>query len=76
MYSFIHQEIDVDEVMVGVVEEVVRLSVVERSLESLKKYFEQRANDALSHTMSIQGNQKEDSSHYLETTIDYFFRLV
>jgi hypothetical protein len=32
-----HQEIDVDEVMVEVVEEVIGLIVVERSLEILKK---------------------------------------
>jgi hypothetical protein len=32
-----HQEIDVDEVMVEVVEEVIGLTVVERSLEILKK---------------------------------------
>ena len=32
MYSSKHQEIDVDEVIVDVVEEVVGLSVVERSL--------------------------------------------
>ena len=30
------------------VDEVVGLSIVERSLETLKKYFEQRPNDALS----------------------------
>ena len=41
--------------MVDVVEEVVGFSVVERSLETLKKYFEQRPNDALSHIKSIQG---------------------
>ena len=66
--------------MVDVVEEVVGFSVVERSLETLKKYFEQRPNDALSHIMSIQGLQKEVSSHHLEaschTTIDSFFQLV
>ena len=55
MYSSEHQEIVVDEVMVGVLEEVARLSVVEHSLETLKKYFEQRPNDALSHIKSIQG---------------------
>ena len=55
MHSSYHQEIDVDEVMVDVVEEVVGLSVAERSLETLKKYFEQRPNDALSHIKSIQG---------------------
>ena len=66
--------------MVDVVEEVVGLSVAERSLETLKKYFEQRPNDALSHIKSIQGLQKEVSSYHLETshqtTIDSFFRLV
>ena len=66
--------------MVDVVEEVVGFSVVERSLETLKKYFEQRPNDALSHIMSIQGLHKEVSSHHLEasrhTTMDSFFRLV
>jgi hypothetical protein len=36
MYSSKHQEIDVDEVMVDVIEEVVGLSVAERSLETLK----------------------------------------
>ena len=55
MYSLKHQEIDVDEVIVDVVEEVIGLSVAERSLDSLKKYFEQRPNDALSHIKSIQG---------------------
>ena len=39
MYSSEHQEVDVDEVMVDVVEEVVGLSIVERSLETMKKYF-------------------------------------
>ena len=80
MYSFVHQEINVDEVMVNVVEVVVGLSVDERSLETLKKYFEQRPNDALSHIRSIQGLQKEISSHHLEASrqinIDYFFQLV
>jgi hypothetical protein len=37
------------------VEEGVGLSVAERSLETLKEYYEQRPNDALSHIMSIQG---------------------
>ena len=63
--------------MVDVVEEVVGLSVVECSLETLKKYFEQRPNDALSHIKSIQELHKEVSSHHLEashrTTIDSFF---
>ena len=80
MYSLKHQEIDVDEVIVDVVEEVIGLSVAERSLDSLKKYFEQRPNDALSHIKSIQELQKEISSHHLEasrqTTIDSFFLLV
>ncbi len=80
MYSSEHQEIDVDEVVVDVVEEVVGWSVVERSLETLKKYFEQRPNDALSHIKSIQELQKEVSSHHLEasrqTNIDSFFPLV
>ena len=62
------------------VEEVVGLSVVERSLETLKKYFEQRPNDALSHIKSIQELRKEVLSHHLEascqTTIDSFFRLA
>ena len=53
MYYLEHQEIDVDEVMVDVVKEVVGFSVAERSLETLKKYFEQRPNDALSHITSI-----------------------
>ena len=47
---------------------------------ALKKYFEQRPNDALSHIKSIQRLHKEVSSHHLEascqTTIDSFFRLV
>ena len=79
-YSSKHQEIDVDEVMVDVVEEVVGFSVAERSLETLKKYFEQRRNGASSHIRSIQGLWKEVSSHHLEasrqTSIDSFFRLV
>ena len=50
-----HQEIDVDEVVVDVVEEIVGLSCVEHSLETLKKYFEQRPNDVGSHIRSIQG---------------------
>jgi hypothetical protein len=54
MYSSEHQEIDVDEVIVDVIEEVVGLSVVERSLETSKKYFEQRPNDGLSHIKSNQ----------------------
>ena len=62
------------------VEEVVGLSVVGRSLKTLKKYFEQRPNDALSHIRIIQGLKKEVSSHHLEasrhTTIDSFFQLV
>ena len=48
MYSSKHHEIDVDDVMVDMVEEVVGFSVAKRSLETLKKYFEQRPNDALS----------------------------
>jgi hypothetical protein len=80
MYTSKHQGIHVDEVMVDVVEKVVGLSVVERSLETLKKYFEQRPNDALSHIKSIQGLQKEVPSHHLEASrhnsIDSFFRLV
>ena len=44
--------------MIDVVE-VVGLSVVERSLETLKKCFEQRPNDALSHIKSIQGSRKK-----------------
>ena len=66
--------------IVDVVEEVVGLSVVECSLEILKKYLEQRPNDALSHIKSIQELKKEVSSHHLEasrqTIIDSFFRLV
>ena len=62
------------------VEEVIGFSVVGHSLETSKKYFEQRSNDALSHIKSIQGLHKEVSSHQLEashhTTIDFFFRLV
>jgi hypothetical protein len=42
MYSLEHQEINVDEVMVDVVEKVVGLGFVERFLETLKIYFEQR----------------------------------
>ena len=63
--------------MVDVVEEVVGLSVAERSLKTLKEYFEQRPNDALSHIRSIRSLQKEVSSHHLEasrqTIIDFFF---
>jgi hypothetical protein len=59
------------------VEEGVGLSVAERSLETLKEYYEQRPNDALSHIKSIQGLQKKVSCHHLEasrpTTIDSFF---
>jgi hypothetical protein len=59
---------------------VVGLSVVERSLETLKKYFEQKPNDALSHIRSIQGLHKEISSHHLEasrqTTIYRIFLSV
>ena len=66
--------------MIDVVEEVVGLSIVGRSLETLKKYFEQRPDDALSHIMSIQGLQKEVPSHHLEASrrvsIDCFFQLV
>ena len=80
MYSSKHQEIDVDKVTVDVVEEVVGLSVGERSLKTLKKYFEQRSNDALSRIRSIQKLHKEVSSHHLEASrhiiIDSFFRLV
>jgi hypothetical protein len=47
--------------MVDVVEEVLGLSVVERSLETLKKYFEQRLK-------SIQDLQIEVSSHQLEAS--------
>ena len=60
--------------MGDVVQKIVGLSVVECSLETLKNYSEQRPNDALSHIRSIQGLQKEVSSHH--TTIDFFFRLV
>ena len=40
IHSLQHQKIDVDEVKVDVVEEVVGFGVAERSLETLKKYFE------------------------------------
>ena len=50
-----HQEIDVDEIMVDVVEEDVGSSVFKHSLEIFENYFEQRPNNALSHIMSIQG---------------------
>ena len=53
LYSSKHQEIDVDEVKVEVVEEVVGLDVAKCSLETLEKHFEQRPNDALSHIKSI-----------------------
>ena len=59
MYSSKHQEIDVDEVMVDVVEKVVGLSVDERSLETLKNFFEKRPNDTLSQIKSIQGLQRK-----------------
>ena len=77
-----HQEIHVDEVIVDVVEEVARLSVVELSLDTLKEtlWTNLRPNDALSYIRSIQGLQKEVSCHHLEasrqTTIDSFFWLV
>ena len=74
------QELDVDEVVVDEVEEVVGFGVVERALETLKKYFQQRPNDVLSHIKTIQVLQKEVSSHHLEdshqTTIDSFFQIV
>jgi hypothetical protein len=47
-----------------VVEEVVGFSVVEHSLETLKKCLEQRPNDALPHIISIQELQKEVLSHH------------
>ena len=59
MFPSEHQEPDVDEVIVDVVEEVVGLNVAERSLENLKKYFQQRPFDVLSHIKSIEGLQKE-----------------
>ena len=78
--SLANLSFDVDDVIVDVVEEVVGLSVVEHSLETLKRCFEQRPNDALSHIKSIQELLEEASSHQLEasrqTTIDSFFRLV
>jgi hypothetical protein len=43
-----HQEINVDEVIIDVVE-VVGLSVAEHSLENMKKYIEHRPNDPLTH---------------------------
>ena len=60
--------------MVDVVEEVVGFSVVERSLETVKKYFERRPNDALSHIRSIQGLQKEVSSIIWKFS-SYYYRL-
>ena len=61
------------------VEEVVGLSVVGRSLKSLKNY-KQRPNDALSHIKTIQELQNEVSSHHLEashqTAIDSFFPCI
>ena len=50
------------------VEEVVGWSVVGRSLETLKKYFEERPNDALPHMKSIQELHKEVLSHHLEAS--------
>ena len=90
MFPFEHQEPDVDEVIVGVVEEVVGLNVAKRSLENLKKYFHytlmhrkyffNRPFDVLPHIKSIEGLQKEVSSHRLvsshQTTIDSFFHLA
>ena len=77
VYKVFNLWFDVDKVIVDVVEEVVGLSVVEQSLKTLKKYFEQRPNDSLSHIKSIQELQKEVSSHHLEasrqTPIDSFF---
>jgi hypothetical protein len=79
-FNSISESINALMVIVDVVEEVVGLSVVERSLETLKKNFEQRPNDALPHIKSIQGLHKEVSSHHLEashhTSMDSFFRLV
>ena len=74
------QELDVDEVVVDEVEEVIELGVAQRALETLKKYFQQRPNNVLSHIRTIQVLQKEVSSHRLEdshqTTIDSFFQIV
>ena len=74
------QELDVDEVVVDEVEEVVGFGIAERALETLKKYFQQRPNNVLSHIRTIQVLQKEVSSHRLEdshqTTIDSFFQIV
>ena len=80
MVSSEQQESDVDEVIVDVVEEAVGLNVAERSLENLKKYFQQRPFDVLSHIRSIEGLQKEVSSHHLvsshKTIRDSFFHLA
>ena len=65
MFPSEHQEPDVEEVIVDVVEEVVGLNVAECSLENLKKYVQQRPFDVLSHSRSIEGLQKEVSSHRL-----------
>ena len=61
--------------MVDVVEEVVGFSVVERSLETLKKYFEQRPTDALSHIMSIQGLQKGSLISSFGSFSSYYCKL-
>jgi hypothetical protein len=80
MFPSEHQEPDVEEVIVDVVEEVVGLNVAECSLENLKKYFQQRPFDVLSHSRSIEGLQKEVSSHRLvlphQSTIDSCFHLA
>ena len=75
-----HQELDVDEVIAVVVKEAIGLNVAERSLENLKKYFQQRLFDVLSHIRSIKGLQKDFSSYHLvsshQITIDSFFHLA
>jgi len=73
MFPFEHQEPDVDEVIVDVVEVVIGLNVAKRSLEYLKKYFQQRPFDVISPSRSTEGLQKKVSSHRLvlshQTTI-------
>lgn len=60
--------------------EVVGFGAAECALDTMKKYFEQRPNDVLSHIKTIEELQKEVSLHRLEephqTTIDSFFQLA
>ena len=78
MLPFEHQKINVNEAIVDMTEEGVGFA--KRCPETLKKDLEQRPNDVLSHTRTIQALQKEISSHCLkdfhQPTIDSFFHLA